>query len=78
MIETSISARTRWQFQTAMILAISADALQLFVMPLFAEGALSPADDVLDVAMRQSWCACLDGIGSFCPRSRRNSYRESI
>ena len=51
MIETSISARTRWQFQTAMILAMSADALQLFVMPLFAEGALSPADDVLDVAM---------------------------
>ena len=51
VVETSIPARTRWQFQTAMILAMSADALQLFVMPLFAEGALSPADDVLDVAM---------------------------
>jgi hypothetical protein len=51
VIETSIPVRTRWQFQTAMILAMSADALQLFVMPLFAEGALSPADDVLDVAV---------------------------
>jgi hypothetical protein len=34
-----------------MILAMAADALQIFVMPLFAEGALSPADDVLDVAV---------------------------
>ena len=32
-----------------MLLAIVADALQIFVFPLFAEGALSPADDVLDV-----------------------------
>ncbi len=32
-----------------MLLAIAADALQIFVFPLFAEGGLSPADDVLDV-----------------------------
>jgi len=32
-----------------MILALAADALQIFFFPLFAEGALSPADDVLDV-----------------------------
>ncbi len=32
-----------------MLLAIIADGLQIFVFPLFAEGALSPADDVLDV-----------------------------
>jgi hypothetical protein len=51
VIETSIPTRIRWQFQTAMILAMSADVLQLFVMPFFAEGALSPADDVLDVAL---------------------------
>jgi hypothetical protein len=31
-----------------MMLAILADALQIIVFPLFAEGALSPADDVLD------------------------------
>src|SRR5579864_4824608 len=41
----------RWRLQTAMALAIGADALQLFVMPLFSEGALSPADDVLDLAV---------------------------
>jgi hypothetical protein len=36
------------QFRAAMILAIIADAFQLLVFPLFVEGALSPADDVLD------------------------------
>src|SRR6266704_1410821 len=44
-----LSPRTR--FRAAMILAMAADALQIFVFPLFAEGALSPADDVLDVAL---------------------------
>ena len=41
----------RWRLQTALVLAIGADALQLFVMPLFSEGALSPADDVLDLVV---------------------------
>src|SRR5271170_7125371 len=31
-----------------MMLAIIADALQIVVFPLFVEGALSPADDLLD------------------------------
>jgi hypothetical protein len=39
----------RARFRAAMLLAIVADALQIFIFPLFAEGALSPADDVLDV-----------------------------
>ena len=34
-----------------MVLAIVADALQIVVFPLFVEGALSPADDVLDLAV---------------------------
>src|SRR6266404_9152129 len=46
---TPLSPRTR--FRAAMILAMAADALQIFVFPLFAEGALSPADDVLDIAV---------------------------
>ena len=41
-------------FRTAMLLAIVADALQIIVFPLFVEGALSPADDVLDF-----WVAAL-------------------
>jgi hypothetical protein len=39
------------RFRAAMILAMAADALQIFVFPLFAEGALSPADDVLDIGV---------------------------
>ena len=34
-----------------MFLAVAADALQIFVFPLFGEGALSPADDVLDLCV---------------------------
>jgi hypothetical protein len=36
------------RFRAAMMLAIIADALQIVVFPLFVEGALSPADDILD------------------------------
>ena len=36
------------RLRAAMILAVAADALQIVVFPLFVEGALSPADDVLD------------------------------
>ena len=32
-----------------MILTMAADALQILVLPMFAQGALSPADDVLDL-----------------------------
>jgi len=34
-----------------MILAAVADALQIIIFPVFVEGAASPADDVLDVAV---------------------------
>jgi hypothetical protein len=33
------------------ILAIIADALQIIVFPLFIEGALSPAEDLLDLGI---------------------------
>jgi len=49
--EEPISLSPRSRFQAAMILAMAADALQIFVFPLFAEGAWSPADDVLDIAV---------------------------
>jgi hypothetical protein len=51
MPDTQIAPQARWRFQSAMILSIAADALQIFVFPLFGEGALSPADDVLDLAV---------------------------
>ena len=42
----TISAGPR--FQATMILAIVADALQIAIFPMFVEGAMSPAEDVLD------------------------------
>ena len=39
------------QFKTAMLVAVLADALQLVIFPMFAEGAFSPADDVLDLGV---------------------------
>ena len=51
LIEAPVQLSPRSRFRLAMILAIVADALQIIVFPLFAEGALSPADDVLDFAL---------------------------
>jgi len=41
----------RSRFRAAMVLAVAADALQIIAFPLFAEGALSPLDDVLDLVV---------------------------
>ena len=37
------------EHRIAWAVAIAADALQIVAFPLFAEGALSPADSVLDL-----------------------------
>jgi hypothetical protein len=39
------------KMRLAWMVAIAADALQIAALPLFAEGALSPADSVLDVVV---------------------------
>jgi hypothetical protein len=49
--EDIILLSVRSRFRAAMVLAVTADALQILVLPLFAEGAFSPADDVLDLAV---------------------------
>jgi hypothetical protein len=49
--EDIILLSVRSRFRAAMVLAVAADALQILVLPLFAEGAFSPADDVLDLAV---------------------------
>jgi hypothetical protein len=51
MTEASSSLSLRTRFRTAMMLAIVADGLQVVLFPLFSEGAMSPADDILDVAV---------------------------
>ncbi len=44
-------ALKRSEHRTAWFVALAADALQIAVFPLFVEGALSPLDSVLDVAV---------------------------
>jgi hypothetical protein len=39
------------RLRTALALAVVADVLQMIVFPLVVEGAASPVDDVLDLAM---------------------------
>jgi hypothetical protein len=48
IIDDKITISAGPRFRAAMILAIIADAVQIAVFPLFVEGALSPAEDVLD------------------------------
>jgi hypothetical protein len=55
------------RFRAAMILAIVADALQIAVLPVFVEGALSPADDLLDFAMGAALVHLLGWHWEFLP-----------
>jgi hypothetical protein len=49
--EGSITISPGWQFRLAMVLAIAADVLQIAISPSVVEGAFSPMDDVLDLAV---------------------------
>ena len=49
MSQDSLLSLPRSRFRAAIILAVTVDALQIIAFPLFAEGAVSPLDDVLDV-----------------------------
>jgi hypothetical protein len=49
MPDDSFVNSPRSRFRAALIVAMVADAVQIIGFPLFAEGALSPVDDVLDV-----------------------------
>ena len=51
MIEDAVTISPGSRFKAAMVLAIVADALQIIVFPLFIAGAVSPADDLLDLSM---------------------------
>lgn len=51
MPEDAITISPGTRFRTAMVIAIVADAVQIFLLPMFAEGAFSPADDILDLGI---------------------------
>lgn len=46
-----ITISSSMKMRAAMALAVVADLLQIALFPLFIEGAASPVDDVLDLAM---------------------------
>ena len=55
------------RFRAAMVLAILADALQIVVFPFFIEGALSPADDILDFGVGAALVHLLGWHWEFLP-----------
>jgi hypothetical protein len=65
--ESWLTARARSRFRWALILAVVADLLQLAVFPLFAEGAISGADDVLDIAVASCLLYLLGWHWEFLP-----------
>jgi hypothetical protein len=65
--DDSITISPGPQFVTAMVLAIVADALQIVVFPLFVEGALSPADDLLDLGVGAAMIHLLGWHWEFLP-----------
>jgi len=67
MADNSITISPGPKFRTAMLLAILADALQLVVFPLFVEGALSPADDLLDLGIAAAMTHLLGWHWEFLP-----------
>ncbi|HVI08631.1 MAG TPA: hypothetical protein VND65_10090 [Candidatus Binatia bacterium] len=67
MADDSIAISPGPRFRTAMMLAIAADALQLLFMPLFVEGAMSPADDLLDFGIAAAMIHLLGWHWEFMP-----------
>jgi hypothetical protein len=55
------------RFRTAMMVAIVADALQIVVFPMFVQGALSPADDILDLGIGAAMINLLGWHWEFLP-----------
>jgi hypothetical protein len=55
------------RFRIALIVAMLADALQIILLPLFVEGAESPADDALDAGVGIALMALLGWHWEFAP-----------
>lgn len=55
------------RFRIALLLAVIVDALQIVFLPLFVEGAESPADDMLDLAIGAVLVSLLGWHWEFLP-----------
>jgi hypothetical protein len=58
---------TPGRVRAARILAVSADLLQIAVFPAFSQGFLSPANDILDLAVAVAMIALLGWHWAFIP-----------
>jgi hypothetical protein len=67
MADEAITISPGPKFKTAMLLAIVADALQVAIFPMFVEGALSPADDLLDLGVAAMMTHLLGWHWEFLP-----------
>jgi hypothetical protein len=67
MFDDSVLKSRQSRFRTALVLAVAADALQLVVFPLFAEGAISPLDDILDLTVMAALASLIGWHWEFLP-----------
>ena len=67
MTDDNITISPGPEFRVAMLIAIVADILQLAVFPAFVEGALSPADDLLDLGVAAIMTRLLGWHWEFLP-----------
>ena len=67
MTDDTITISPGPRFREAMVIAIIADALQIIVFPSFVEGALSPADDILDFGIAALLVSLLGWHWEFLP-----------
>ena len=63
--------------RAARLIAVGADALQLFLFPLFGEGFASPLDDVLDLAVALTLVKLLGFHWAFLPAAAKPTRRGS-
>ena len=67
MFDDSFLKSPKSRFGAALVLGMAADAVQLLIFPLFAEGAISPLDDVLDVAVMAALAGLIGWHWEFLP-----------
>lgn len=67
MTENAITNSQMMRFRIALILAVVADVLQVIFLPLFVEGAESPADDLLDFGVGAALIYLLGWHWEFLP-----------
>lgn len=58
---------SRSRFRAAIVMAVVADAVQFVAYYAFAEGALSPADDILDAGVALALTALVGWHWEFAP-----------